>query len=65
MVVSGVKADVKPGNAMQLASMPIGTIVHNIELKGGRGWQDCALGGRLRSAGRPRLGLGHFAPQLR
>ena len=27
MVVSGVKADVKPGNAMQLASMPIGTIV--------------------------------------
>ena len=32
-VVSGIKADVKPGNAMQLASMPIGTIVHNIELK--------------------------------
>ena len=37
MVVSGVKADVKPGNAMQLASMPIGTIVHNIELKAGGG----------------------------
>jgi large subunit ribosomal protein L2 len=36
-VVSGVKADVKPGNAMQLASMPIGTIVHNIELKAGGG----------------------------
>jgi large subunit ribosomal protein L2 len=36
-VVSGVKADVKPGNAMQLASMPIGTIVHNIELKQGGG----------------------------
>jgi large subunit ribosomal protein L2 len=36
MVVAGVKADVKPGNAMQLASMPIGTIVHNIELKVGR-----------------------------
>ncbi len=32
-VVSGITADVKPGNAMQLASMPIGTIVHNIELK--------------------------------
>ena len=32
-VVSGIKADVKPGNAMQLASMPIGTIVHNIEMK--------------------------------
>jgi large subunit ribosomal protein L2 len=37
MVVSGIKADVKPGNAMQLASMPIGTIVHNIELKAGGG----------------------------
>ena len=36
-VVSGVKADVKPGNAMQLASMPIGTIVHNIEMKPGGG----------------------------
>jgi large subunit ribosomal protein L2 len=36
-VVSGTKADVKPGNAMQLASMPIGTIVHNIELKAGGG----------------------------
>ena len=35
--VAGVKADVKPGNAMQLASMPIGTIVHNIELKAGGG----------------------------
>jgi large subunit ribosomal protein L2 len=37
IVVSGMKADVKPGNAMQLASMPIGTIVHNIELKPGGG----------------------------
>jgi large subunit ribosomal protein L2 len=36
-VVAGTKADVKPGNAMQLASMPIGTIVHNIELKAGGG----------------------------
>jgi large subunit ribosomal protein L2 len=36
-VVSGKKADVKPGNAMQLASMPVGTIIHNIELKPGGG----------------------------
>jgi large subunit ribosomal protein L2 len=44
-VVAGVKSDVKPGNAMQLASMPIGTIVHNVELKP-------AGGGKLaRSAG--------------
>jgi large subunit ribosomal protein L2 len=36
-VIAAEKADVKPGNAMQLASMPIGTIVHNIELKPGAG----------------------------
>jgi large subunit ribosomal protein L2 len=38
-VVSGEKVDVKPGNAMPLAGMPIGTIVHNVELKPGRGGQ--------------------------
>lgn len=38
-VVSGEKVDVKPGNAMPLASMPIGTIIHNVELKPGRGGQ--------------------------
>jgi large subunit ribosomal protein L2 len=38
-VVAGEKVDVKPGNAMPLASMPIGTIVHNVELKPGRGGQ--------------------------
>ena len=32
-VVSGLKADIKPGNAMPLAAIPVGTIVHNIELK--------------------------------
>jgi large subunit ribosomal protein L2 len=38
-VVSGAKVDVKPGNAMPLAAMPIGTIVHNVELKPGGGGQ--------------------------
>jgi large subunit ribosomal protein L2 len=38
-VVSGAKVDVKPGNAMPLAVMPIGTIVHNVEMKPGRGGQ--------------------------
>ncbi len=38
-VVSGERADIKPGNAMPLANMPIGTIVHNVELKIGRGGQ--------------------------
>jgi large subunit ribosomal protein L2 len=39
MVVSGPKVDVKPGNAMPLSSMPIGTIVHNVEMKPGKGGQ--------------------------
>ncbi len=38
-VVSGARVDVKPGNAMPLSSMPIGTIVHNVELKPGKGGQ--------------------------
>ena len=38
-VVSGDKVDIKPGNAMPLANMPVGTIVHNVELKTGRGGQ--------------------------
>ncbi|HQT73304.1 MAG: 50S ribosomal protein L2 [Acidiphilium sp. 37-67-22] len=36
-VVSGVKVDVKPGNSMPLAAIPVGTIIHNIELKAGGG----------------------------
>src|ERR1700734_1756151 len=38
-VVSGEKVDVKPGNAMPLSAMPVGTIVHNIEMKPGKGGQ--------------------------
>jgi len=38
-VVADEKADVKPGNAMRLANMPIGTIVHNVEMKPGKGGQ--------------------------
>ena len=36
-VVSGAKVDIKPGNAMPLGAIPVGTIVHNIELKAGAG----------------------------
>jgi large subunit ribosomal protein L2 len=38
-VISSEKADIKPGNAMPLKSMPVGTIVHNVELKSGKGGQ--------------------------
>jgi large subunit ribosomal protein L2 len=36
-VVSGARADIKPGNAMPLAAIPVGTIIHNIEMKPGAG----------------------------
>ncbi len=38
-LVAGERVDVKPGNAMPLASMPIGTIIHNVEMKPGKGGQ--------------------------
>jgi large subunit ribosomal protein L2 len=38
-VVSGERADIKPGNAMMLKNIPVGTIVHNVELKPGHGGQ--------------------------
>ena len=44
-VISSMQADVKPGNAMPLANMPVGTIVHNVEMKIGKG------GAMARSAG--------------
>jgi len=36
-VIAAEKADVKPGNAMPLSNMPVGTIIHNVELKAGGG----------------------------
>lgn len=38
-IVSGSRVDVKPGNAMPLKNMPVGTIIHNVELKPGKGGQ--------------------------
>ncbi|AWK86597.1 50S ribosomal protein L2 [Azospirillum thermophilum] len=39
MVVSGERVDVKPGNAMPLKNIPVGSVVHNVELKPGKGGQ--------------------------
>src|SRR6202453_1549909 len=44
-VIAGLQVDVKPGNAMPLANIPVGTIVHNVEMKIGKG------GAIARSAG--------------
>ncbi|WP_422007777.1 50S ribosomal protein L2 [Pyruvatibacter mobilis] len=38
-VIAGARVDVKPGNAMPLSAMPIGTIIHNVEMKPGKGGQ--------------------------
>src|SRR5579859_200664 len=38
-VVSGPKADILPGNALPMRGIPIGTMIHNIEMKLGRGGQ--------------------------
>ena len=62
-VISGDRVDVKPGNAMPLGAMPVGTIVHNIELKPGRGGQIARAAGSYaqylgRDAGYALLRLG-------
>ena len=38
-IESGTEADIKPGNALPLANIPVGTIIHNVELKPGNGGQ--------------------------
>jgi large subunit ribosomal protein L2 len=38
-VISSEKADVKPGNCMLLKNIPVGTVVHNVEMKAGKGAQ--------------------------
>lgn len=45
LVESGPDADIKPGNALPLANIPVGTVIHNIELQPGKGGQ------MVRSAG--------------
>jgi len=54
-VVSGNRVDVRPGNAMPLKNMPVGTIVHNVELKAGKGGQMArAAGAYVQLVGRDR-----------
>jgi large subunit ribosomal protein L2 len=62
-VVAGEKVDVKPGNAMPLRAMPIGTIIHNVEMKPGKGGQLARSAGAYaqlvgRDAGYAQIRLG-------
>ena len=45
VLYSGAAADIKTGNALPLANIPVGTIIHNIELKPGKGAQLCRAAG--------------------
>ena len=38
-VSSGINSDIKPGNALPLTNIPVGTLIHNVELKPGKGGQ--------------------------
>ena len=49
VIVSGPDADIKIGNALPVANIPVGTIIHNIELKSGKGAQLMAKEGKLAS----------------
>ncbi len=44
-VVAGEKADIKPGNALPITNIPVGTIIHNVEMKPGKGGQIARAGG--------------------
>ena len=44
-VVSGESVDIRPGNAAPLKNIPVGTIVHNVEMKAGKGGQIARAGG--------------------
>ena len=44
-VLAGDGADIKPGNAMPMAKIPVGTVIHNVELYPGRGGQFCRAAG--------------------
>ena len=46
-VVSGPAADIKPGNALPLANIPVGTFVHNVELYPGKGAQLARSAGNM------------------
>ena len=46
-VVSGPNADIKPGNALPLANIPVGTVIHNVELYPGKGAQLARAAGNM------------------
>ena len=48
-VLSGPKANIKPGNALPIANIPVGTLIHNVEMKIGKGGQLARSAGPMSS----------------
>ena len=63
-VRSGEDADIAVGNCLELARMPVGTVVHNIELQPGRGGQMARSAGASAQLMAKDAGHGHPAPSL-
>ncbi len=62
-VISSARADIKPGNAMPMSAIPVGTVIHNVEMKPGKGGQMARAAGTYaqlvgRDAGYALLRLG-------
>ena len=64
VVESGHGADIKPGNAMPLRYIPVGTTMHNVELRPGQGGKVGRSAGHRRAAGRQGRRLRHAAHAL-
>ena len=57
-VMTGPESDIKPGNCLKLANLPLGAVVHNIEMRQGKGGQLARSAGTS-SAHRPRRQVRH------
>ncbi len=62
VVIASMRADIKPGNAMPMENIPVGTIIHNVEMKPGRGGQIARAAGTYvqligKDSGRAQLRL--------
>ena len=64
-ILAGPQAEIRPGNSLPLASIPLGTQIHNIELKLRQGWAARSVGGRLGPAARQGRRLRRHSPSVR
>ena len=64
-IVSSAAADIKPGNALPMANIPVGTVIHNIELYPGKGAQLVRSAGVAAQLMAKENGMAHRPPPLR